>query len=91
MVEAMGRKCSWEKEVRERIELWHTNLPDLAGKEDIHGLQVLKLAVDAQLALAELKVKSRQADWAKTTTWAPLVLPMVGAIIGGLIAGWVKH
>jgi hypothetical protein len=48
-------------------------------------LQRIKTAIETDPALAELKIKVRQADWAKTITSANLLFPVGGAIIGAFI------
>jgi hypothetical protein len=47
----------------------------------------MKQAIDAELALAELKTKVRQADHARVLTWFAPILPFLGAVIGALIGG----
>jgi hypothetical protein len=84
-----GRKThlDWERECAERIDSWHEKLKIYADNHDDQALNTLKKAVDAQLAIAELKLKVRQADWAKTMVWFPLIFPTLGAILGGFLGG----
>lgn len=91
MTEARIPELSWEAECETRIEKWRLELENLAKKPDAQALQSLKAAVDVQLALADLKIKTRQADWAKTILWFPLVLPMVVVIVGAVLGAFLKH
>jgi hypothetical protein len=91
MADAMGPLPSWEVECSERTEMWRKELRELAKKPDSQALEAVKTAVNIQLALADLKIKARQADWAKTMAWVPLVLPLVGVIVGAIIGAWLKH
>lgn len=86
-----GMSLSWEDEVKRRIDIWHGELIDFSQRRDLSGLQTRKAAVDAQVALADLKIKAREADWARTILWLSLALPTAGAILGALIGGWLKH
>jgi hypothetical protein len=75
------------------------NVRELAENPgDAQALQALKTAVEIQLALADLRIKVRQADHAKTITWLPAATAIAGVVIGGvgaiggaLISGWLKH
>ncbi len=71
---------------REQIEKWHRALAnsDDRSRAEIHG------KIDVELALAELKIKVRQADHAPLLTWLAPFLPFLGAIIGALIGGMFK-
>ena len=83
---------SYEDECRERIKTWHRELKELKARPDSSELlKALKVAIDAELAIAELKIKVRQADWAKTLTWGRLVLPVLTAVLGALIGAWLKR
>jgi hypothetical protein len=90
MAEINAPVLTWEKEVEHRTTKWRSELITLADKRDLQSLQVLKTAVDAQLAIAELMIKSRQADWAKVMVWGQLWLPLCGVIIGAIIAARLK-
>lgn len=90
MIEERGAKLPWEEEVKTRIDTWHWELKDLAAKHDFQGLQTLKEAVEAQLALADLKLKSPQADHSRMTIWLPTIFPTLGAILGALLGAWLK-
>jgi len=95
MIETVSAKpeveLPWEAECKRRICTWHRELKGLAENHNLPALKVLKAAVDAQLALAELKLKVRQAGWPKTMTWGPFILPTIGAILGAFIGAWLKH
>jgi hypothetical protein len=86
---AFQKEPTWEEECQVRIRIWQAALKGLAAERDVGALHALKAAVDAQMAIAELKLKVRQADWAKTMTWGPLILPTLGAIFGAFIGGWL--
>ena len=81
---------SWEQECQRRIDIWHNDLMGFAERRDLVSLQAVKMAVDTQVALADLKIKARQADWAKTILWLSLVLPTAGALVGAFIGGWMR-
>ncbi len=89
VTESVGKGLSYEKECEKRIRDWETELGNLAKSRD-GTIQTLKTAIEAQLALADLRIRVREADHAKAITWLPLVLPMVGAIGGAFIGGWLK-
>jgi hypothetical protein len=79
-----------EEECQKRIENWDAQLKKLAELRDLTALQTLKAAVDAQLALEDLRLKVRASDWAKTMTWGPLIFPALGAILGAFIGALLK-
>jgi hypothetical protein len=79
----------YEEECKQRILTWEKQLKELAAHQNLAGLQVLKTAVEAQMALAELRIKVREAAHAKAMTWGTLLLPAVTAIAGALIGTWV--
>jgi hypothetical protein len=81
---------SYEEECKRRIDIWYPRLNELAEKGDSEGLRTLKAAIDAELAIADLKIKARQADHAQWIMWLQIGLPTAGAIIGALIGGWLK-
>jgi hypothetical protein len=81
---------SWEKEVDKRILEWRLKLLELVNKPDGPSLQTLKAAIDVQIALADLKVKSRQADWAKLILWSQLWLPLFGVLLGAILGAMLK-
>jgi hypothetical protein len=90
---AGAKFLTYEEETKERIRTWHAQLKELVAQRDSAGVQWLKTAIDAELALAELKLKARQADWAKVMTWGPFVVPLlsaVGALAGVWIGAWLK-
>src|SRR5258708_5181654 len=93
MTQANDRELTWEEECKERIGIWRKQLAGLLQKSDdetLQALQTLKAAVDVQLAIADLKIKSRTADWAKIMLWASLVLPFIGAIVGAILGALLK-
>jgi hypothetical protein len=93
MTQPINSETTWEKECEERIRKWRMQLGDLIEKPDIgtlQALQTLKGAVDVQLALADLKIRSRTADWAKIMAWGALVLPFIGAILGAVLGARLK-
>ena len=89
-------KESWEDECKRRIDKWRDQLRGLVDgstASKIEALQLLKAAVDAQLALADLKMKARQADHPKQMIWLPLFLSALGIILsllGVLLGAWLK-
>jgi anti-sigma-K factor RskA len=86
-----NNELPWEEDNKELIAAWRTELKALKAKGDGPALERLKTAVETQLALADLKIKARQADHAQQFIWGPILLTFVGVILGALIAGWVKH
>jgi hypothetical protein len=81
----------YEGECKRRIAEWyHPQLKILAKNGDSEGLRILKAAIDGELAIADLKIKSRQADHAKWILWLQIGLPTFGALIGALVGGWLK-
>jgi hypothetical protein len=80
----------YEEECQRRIDSWHVRLKALAEKEDSGGLATLKTAIDAELAIADLKIKVRQADHAQWILWLQIGLPTIGAVVGAFIGGWLK-
>ena len=90
MTEAPYTKDWWEEDCKTRIRSWHNELLVLAEKKDAVALEALKNAIDAQLALADLKIKARQADWAKVLLWLTPVLSLVSGIVGGVIGVLLK-
>ena len=93
MTQAINSEKTWEKECEERIINWRMQLGGLIEKPDVGtltALQTLKGAVDVQLALADLKIRSRTADWAKIMAWGALLLPFVGAILGAILGALLK-
>lgn len=96
MIEAVNAEpegeLSWEEEVEKRIGNWRRALDSLADQRDeqtLHSVQTLKAAVDVQF-LADLKIKSRQADWAKLMTWGGLLFPTLGALLGATLGALLK-
>lgn len=93
MPQAIESEFTWEEEVKNRVEIWRQQLGGLMEKPDVENLQSLqslKAAVDVQVALADLKIKARTADWAKTLLWTSLLLPFIGAIIGAIVGAMFK-
>ena len=93
MTQAIVSGPSWEAEVESRVTIWRSRLGELMNGPDpgtLPALQALKAAVDVQLALADLKIKSRTADWAKTMAWGSFVLPFIGVIVGAILGAWLK-
>jgi hypothetical protein len=93
MTQAINSEVTWEEEVRERIRNWRIQLAGLIEKPDVGKLpelQVLKAAVDVQLALADLMIRSRIADKAKIMAWGSLALPFIGAILGAILGALLK-
>jgi hypothetical protein len=86
---------SYEEECNARINAWHSELKKLADEEAIEPVQKLKAVVETELAIAELKIKTREADHAKwVTLFVPTltaILGFVGAIVGALIGGMLRH
>ncbi len=95
MVEEVEQE-SWEDECTRRINNWRNQLRGLVDgptAPKIEALQLLKAAVDAQLALADLKMKARQADHAKQMIWLPLflsALAIIFTLLGVLLSAWLK-
>jgi hypothetical protein len=75
MPEAPYPKNWWEENCKTRIRSWHVQLLELAEGKDPEALKMLKCAIEAQVALADLKIKARQADWAKLLLWLPRSFP----------------
>ena len=84
------KKLPHEEECKQRIDKWDTELPAVFGSGDLGSLQLLKTAIEAQLALEELRIRARQADWAKITAWGPLLMPAIAALIGSLLGAWLN-
>jgi len=76
---------SYEDICKERIEYWHHKLDHLPPPLDISEIERIKLSVDVELSIAELKIKSRQADHAKELLlfypWIPVIISSFAAII----------
>ena len=82
--------CPWEKECKERIEKWSAELKILTENRNTAGMEALKKTVEAHLALADFKIKFRQADHVKSMMWGSMVLsPLVG-FLGVLVGAWLK-
>jgi hypothetical protein len=81
---------TYEDECKKRIDDWRVALVDLAKNPDLARAQGLKAVIDADLALADFKIKARQADHAKGIMWSAFIVPAVTAILGALIGGWLK-
>ena len=93
-IASQSTAATWEELSKARIALWSTKLAELTAPSDIPALQALKSQIEIQTALAELRIKARQADKAWLFAWSPLLLPSVGAvlgIIGTLATLWVSH
>jgi hypothetical protein len=93
MTQAIDSEPTWETEVENRVGIWRKQLGGLIEKPDVgtlQALQTLKAAVDVQLALADLKIRSRTADWAKIMAWGSLMLPFIGAILGAILGALLK-
>jgi hypothetical protein len=93
MTQATDSELTWEAECEKRIGIWRAQLGGLIGTPDgekLAALQALKAAVDVQLALADLKIKSRTADWAKMMAWGSLLLPFIGVILGAILGFLLK-
>jgi hypothetical protein len=80
----------YEDECKLRIELWHGQLKDLGSKSDSSGVATVKALIDAELALAEVRIKVRQAGHPKLTLWLPIIFPTLGAILGAILGGLLK-
>jgi hypothetical protein len=80
-------KKDWEQECDVLIGNWQRDLKDLADKRDDQALKALKAAIDAQLALSELRVKVHQAGHPVSYIWSPIIFPTLGAILGAFIGG----
>jgi hypothetical protein len=92
MNQAIDSEPTWETEVEARVVIWRKQLGCLMKPdgEALPALQTLKAAVDVQLALADLKIRSRTADWAKIMVWTPLVLPFICAILGAILGALLR-
>jgi len=90
LAEPGANDLTHEGECQRRIGIWDTELKGLIAKSDLAALQALKAAIDAQLALEQLRITVRQADWPKLTTWGPLIVPFFGGILGALIGARLK-
>jgi hypothetical protein len=90
MVEVAEQEA-WEDECTRRINNWRDQLRGLVDGSTapkIEALQLLKAAVDAQLALADLKMKARQADHAKLMIWLPVCLSVLSLLLS--LGVWLK-
>ena len=92
------KRLSYEDECKDRIARLENAFRKLANQQDPATLDALKEEIEIQLALADLRLKVRQADHAKAMIWLPTTLPVLGAIIGvvgtligTLIGIWLKH
>jgi len=91
-VNTAAKALSYEQEVKARISEWHSKLKELADAKEgsIAPVQKLKAVVETELAIAELKIKAREADHAKVLVWLLPVLSPLCAIIGVFIGAWLK-
>ncbi|MGA8429297.1 MAG: hypothetical protein WB729_05720 [Candidatus Sulfotelmatobacter sp.] len=62
-----------------------------ANQDNLPAIQSLKTTVEAQLAIAELKIKKRAADHAWMALWLPIIFPTLGAILGAFVGAWLKR
>jgi len=90
MAEERAPKRSWEDEVADRVNDWRVELESVLEKHDDPRLKMIKSEIDVQVALADLQIKSRQADWAKVLLWGAPILAFASGIIGALIGAWLK-
>jgi len=79
--------AEYETESNRRIGIWHGRLKDLRDPSDIATVKAL---IDAEVALAEARIKVRQAGHPKLTSWLPLILTPLGAILGAFIGALWK-
>ncbi len=91
VTESAGTRLSYEDECKQRIGDWEAELGNLARSNNGTALQTLKTAIEAQLALADLRLRVREADHAKMITWLQVGLPTAGAIVGAFIGALLKH
>ncbi len=89
-VNSRAKAGSYEDECKARICAWHSELKKLADEDGIEAVQKLKVVVETELAIAELKIKAREADHAKWVTMVVPLLGFVGAILGAFIGGMLK-
>jgi hypothetical protein len=89
--ESKDKHLPWEEEVELRIEGWHWELKRFANEDNLTAIERLKTTVEAQLAIAELKIKKRAADHAWMALWFPIIFPTLGAILGAFVGAWLKH
>lgn len=88
---ATDTELSYEQEAKKRILEWyHPQVKGLAKARDSEGLSILKAALDGELAIADLKIKARQADHAPLILWFQIVLPVLTALIGAFVGAWLK-
>jgi hypothetical protein len=81
----------YEDETKWRIDNWyHPQLKRLAKAHDSEGLSILKMAIDGEVAIADLKIKSRQADHAWWFVWVQIGLPALTALIGAFAGAFFK-
>jgi len=81
----------YENECKDRINNWYNpQLKRLAKARDLEGLRILQAAIDGELAIADFKIKFRQADHAKPILWLQIALPVVTALIGVFVGAWLK-
>ncbi len=77
----------YETETKSRINRWHGQLKDLESRSDLTGITTLKALIDTELALAETRVKARQAGHPTLTVWLPIIFPTLGAVLGAILRG----
>ncbi len=82
---------TYEVSCKRRIDQWHDQLKAHAQAPDLHALRQIKAAIDADLALAEFKIKFREADHAKAWKWWTVALPIAGSVFGAAFGAWVGH
>lgn len=83
-------EVEYENECKRRIGLWHGQLKDLKSKSDSSRITTVKALIDAELALAEVRIKVRQAGHPLMALWLPIILPTLGAILGAILGGLLK-
>ena len=80
----------YEGERKRRIKAWDDQLKALGSKNDASQITAIKGLIDAELALAELRIKVRQAGHPIAALWVPVILPTLGAILGAILGGLLK-
>jgi hypothetical protein len=90
MAEQQTVRTTYEEEYQARIDKWRIRLKELAEAPRADEFAAVKTAIEADLALAELKIKARQGDWAKIVVWVSLLSPAVAVILGAILGAWLK-